>query len=693
MSAGSEQRKLAAIMFTDMVGYSALSQRDGKLALELLEEHRELLREIFPRFNGTEIKTIGDAFLVEFSSALEAAQCAIAIQRALAKRNADAPADRQIQVRIGVHIGDVVHRGGDVYGDGVNIASRIEPLAGAGGICVSMDVERQIRNALEARFEKLGPTELKNISAPMDLFRIVLPWEQHAPVVAKSGAMSVARPPVRTFAATAAALLLLLVIGIGWWWKTQPRGPPAPSPPSGSHITSLAVLPFKNYSGEPNQEYFADGITDLLTTELSSVGAVTIKSHQSALKFKNSTKSTPEIGEELHADAIVEGSVLRDGNQVTVNVQLIEARTDRHLWAKKFERDMTNIFKMRNEVVEAIAHEIQATISPEQSSRLSSARTVDPAALQEYLLGRQAWFKQTEKSFDEALNHFNRAKEIDSSFALPWAGIADAYWSAADANISPMEAKGRAKAAAQRALELDDSLAEAHSALGAMYYIAEFRWAESEKEFQRAIQLKPNYATAHWQYGWLLVFVGRLDEALNEFQRAVELDPLSAVMTTDMNVPYSLKKEYDKGIAQCRKALDLDPNFYLAHFVLGWIEIQRGTNYAKAIEELGVAQSMEAQPFIAAHLGFAYARNGQNDKAMEILQGLNRLASQRFVSPFCQALVYLGLREDDKAIDWLEKAYEEGSIWVDWLKVESIYDPLRSNPRFQALYQKMNFPP
>src|SRR5947209_11820173 len=182
MSVSTEQRKLAAIMFTDMVGYSALSQRDDQLALELLKEHRQLLREIFPRFNGTEIKTIGEGFLVEFNSALEAAQCAMAIQRALAKRNADAHAEQQIQVRVGLHIGDVVHRGGDVYGDGVNIASRIEPLAGAGGICVSMDVERQIRNALEARFEKLAPTELKNISVAMDLFRIVLPWEQKSEV-------------------------------------------------------------------------------------------------------------------------------------------------------------------------------------------------------------------------------------------------------------------------------------------------------------------------------------------------------------------------------------------------------------------------------------------------------------------------------------------------------------------------------
>src|SRR5215510_5533687 len=220
MSNTAEIRKLAAIMFTDMVGYSALSQGDGKLAMELLEEHRALLREIFPRFNGTEIKTIGDGFLVEFNSALEAAQCAIAIQRALAKRDADAPAERQIQVRIGIHIGDVVHRGGDVYGDGVNIASRIEPVADAGGICVSMDVERQIRNAVETRFEKLAPTELKNISVPMDLFRIVLPWERQGGRAAtheideKNGSF-----PIRAVAL--AGIFLVIVPAVAWWWTTS----------------------------------------------------------------------------------------------------------------------------------------------------------------------------------------------------------------------------------------------------------------------------------------------------------------------------------------------------------------------------------------------------------------------------------------------------------------------------------------
>src|SRR6266550_5598869 len=250
-----EQRKLAAIMFTDMVGYSALAQRDDKLALELLEEHRRLLREIFPRFHGTEIKTIGDAFLVEFGSALEAAQCAIEIQRALAKRNADVAANRHIAVKIGIHIGDVVHRDGDVYGDGVNIASRIEALAGAGGICVSMDVERQIRNALDARFERLAPTELKNISVPMDLFRIVLPWERNARLTDERPKHDVRQQRSIPIGWVVAAVLLLVVIGAGVFVFKRQKTKVAPGHSEAATAStipekSIAVLPFENLSSD-----------------------------------------------------------------------------------------------------------------------------------------------------------------------------------------------------------------------------------------------------------------------------------------------------------------------------------------------------------------------------------------------------------------------------------------------------------
>src|SRR6266576_3960639 len=306
MSADTEQRKLAAIMFTDMVGYSALNQRDEKLAQELLEEHRRLLREIFPRFNGTEIKTIGDAFLVEFGSALEAAQCAIEIQRTLAKRNADASADRQIQVRIGVHIGDVVHRGGDVYGDGVNIASRIESIAGPGGICVSMDVERQIRNALEARFEKLPPIELKNVQVPMDLFRIVLPWETKAlpskPEIRKrqSGSDKSERRP-RSWIWVAAAAVLLFVIGIGWWWTTRKPLPAHDQPVSrvsdqlgNIPEKSIAVLPFENLSSDKENAYFADGIQDEILTRLSKIADLKVISRTSTQHYKSAPENLPE---------------------------------------------------------------------------------------------------------------------------------------------------------------------------------------------------------------------------------------------------------------------------------------------------------------------------------------------------------------------------------------------------------------
>src|SRR6266536_2661250 len=265
-----EQRKLAAIMFTDMVGYSALSQRDEKLAQELLEEHRRLLREIFPRFNGTEIKTIGDAFLVEFGSALEAAQCAIEIQRTLAHRDADAPADRQIQVRIGVHIGDVVHRGGDVYGDGVNIASRIEPVAGPGGICVSMDVERQIRNALEARFEKLAPTELKNISVPMDLFRIVLPWERDTRLPAEPPKRDVRQRRSIPVGWIAAVLLLLIVIG-AWFLFGRFKVSTKQSGVGELPAKSIAILPFENLSRDPDNQFFTDGVQDEILSDLAKV--------------------------------------------------------------------------------------------------------------------------------------------------------------------------------------------------------------------------------------------------------------------------------------------------------------------------------------------------------------------------------------------------------------------------------------
>src|SRR6266705_101197 len=319
MSDSIEQRKLAAIMFTDMVGYASLSQRHDKLALELLEEHRQLLREIFPRFNGTEIKTIGDAFLIEFYSALEAARCAIEIQRTLAKRNHDVTAERRIELKIGIHIGDVLHRGGDVYGDGVNIASRIEQLAGAGGICVSMDVERQIRNALEARFEKFGSADLKNIKLPMDLFRIVLPWEKGAE---PSTPLASKKSPVLV---PAVVLVIIALVAVWWWMQRSSKNQPVvaahavPAAPTNTpDQKSVAVLPFVNLSDDKGSEYFSDGVSEELLTVLQKIPGMHVAARTSAFSFKGKNATAQEIGQKLGVAHLVEGSVRKAGDVVRI---------------------------------------------------------------------------------------------------------------------------------------------------------------------------------------------------------------------------------------------------------------------------------------------------------------------------------------------------------------------------------------
>jgi TolB-like protein/class 3 adenylate cyclase len=356
MSANTAQRKLAAIMFTDMVGYAALAQRDDKLALELLEEHRQLLREIFPRFNGTEIKTIGDAFLIEFRSALEAAQCAIEIQRTLAKRNHDVTAERRIELRIGIHIGDVMHRGGDVYGDGVNIASRIERLAGAGGICVSMDVERQIRNALEARFEKLAPTELKNISVPMDLFRIVLPWEKQAKAEPAETSVRGRSFPASRLAWVGA--IVLAAAGVTWWFVHQSSkqvvsspsvstSGAAPSAAPAANQKSIAVLPFVNMSADKGDEYLSDDVSEELITALSKISGLQVKARTSSFAFKGKNEDIEKIGELLHVSHLLEGSVARAGNKLRISAQLIQASDGNHLWSDIYDREMKDIFAVQ----------------------------------------------------------------------------------------------------------------------------------------------------------------------------------------------------------------------------------------------------------------------------------------------------------------------------------------------------------
>jgi adenylate cyclase len=628
-----EQRKLAAIMFTDMVGYSALSQRDEKLAQELLEEHRQLLREIFPRFNGTEIKTIGDAFLVEFGSALEAAQCAIEIQRTLAKRNADIAPDRRIELKIGVHIGDVVHRGGDVYGDGVNIASRIEPVAGPGGICVSMDVERQVRNALEARFEKLAPTDLKNISVAMDLFRIVLPWESKSQT-AKD--VTTTRAPIPWHEIVIGALLVAALIGGSFLWSHR-SAPPANVRPGNSGATtsavpekSIAVLPFENLSEEKQNAFFADGIQDEILTNLAKVADLKVISRTSVNQYRApAARNLREIGQALGVAHVLEGSVQRIANQVRVNAQLVDARNDAHLWAQTYTRDLADAFAIQSEIAEAIAQQLQAHLSADEKARIAKPSTTDPVAYDLYLRARQLDDLSNDPDAKlhllQAISLLEEAVRRDPKFLRAYCLMCetnlDLYWGGSDHTD---QRRVLARLALQKAEEIQPDAGEVHWQKGLYAYHGFRDYDRALTEFEIAKRLLPNEARVYVNIGAVDRRTARWQEAQTNFKRAVELDPRNFVVLLEAGSVFSGSRQWAEGRRLHEQALTVLPNNAFARNLVGFsffAENGDATAWRKQLESVA-EQGPEAARTVAFPLlvcSWAQRDRGAAEKAVALI--------------------------------------------------------------------------
>jgi TolB-like protein/class 3 adenylate cyclase/Tfp pilus assembly protein PilF len=572
MSANVEQRKLAAIMFTDMVGYSALSQRDDKLAFELLEEHRRLLREIFPRFNGTEIKTIGDAFLVEFNSALEAAQCAIEIQRALGHRNHDVPAERHIELKIGIHIGDVVHRDGDVYGDGVNIASRIEQLAGAGGICVSMDVERQIRNAVETRFEKLAPTELKNISVPMELFRIVLPWER--PAKAEGGRKKEETGVGRRSLVWAAAIVALVVAGLLAFQLLRSRSHVdggAPATPGSQGLAgarpsipekSIAVLPFDNLSDDKSNAYFAEGIQDEILTRLSKIAALKVISRTSTQKYKSAPDNLREVGQQLGVANLLEGSVQKAGNAVHINVQLIKAATDEHVWAESYDRELQNIFGVEGEVAGAIADQLNAKLSGNEKRELGARPTKNPEAYDSYLRGLafEGGVEDFRSSLLKSIQAFEDAVRLDPEFAVAWAHLCRQQGLAFINNVDQPERRPEAaRKALDMAMKFGPDLLETQLAKGFYKYWIERNYEGAKAQLEAVGRQYPNNAVVPEFLGGIARRQGQWEQSRLAYAQAIELDPQNMFLLADAALTDLAMRDAAAARKHLGRAHDLSP--------------------------------------------------------------------------------------------------------------------------------------
>jgi serine/threonine protein kinase/tetratricopeptide (TPR) repeat protein len=464
--------------------------------------------------------------------------------------------------------------------------------------------------------------------------------------------------------------------------------------PSPSRIDSLAVLPLENLSGDPEQEYFADGMTEALIADLATISALRVISRQSVMRYKGSDASLPEIARVLGVEAVVEGSVLRSGNRVRITTQLVQASPEQHLWANSYERELRDILSMQSEVARAIAQEIRVAVTPQEQARLASARPINPGAHQAYLRGRYYLEKRTQESLQKALGYFQRAIEEDPDFALAYAGVATSYNLLGDyAVVPPADAYPKAKEAALKALEMNDKLAEAHTALAWTKFAFDFDWAGAERGFRLAIELNPSYATARQWYGEFLTVIGHHQEAMEQISKAREVDPLSLIINVVVGYNLFYSRQYDLAIEQHRRTLELDRNFVAAHALLGQAYLAKGT-YLEAVTEYQKAIALGG-PLglgVSGFLGNAYARAGMKEEAYKVLDELKSLSRSSHVPPITMAYIYVGLDEKDQAIQWLEKGYELRQYEMTEIKLDPIWDPLRSDPRFQDLVRRMNFP-
>jgi TolB-like protein/Tfp pilus assembly protein PilF len=457
----------------------------------------------------------------------------------------------------------------------------------------------------------------------------------------------------------------------------------------------LAVLPLQNLSGDPSQEYFADGMTEELIGQLSRIHGLRVISRTSAMHFKNTQLSVPEIAKTLGADALVEGSVIREGSQVRVHAQLIRGATDEHIWAGEYEREYKSILLIQEEVARTVAQHIKISLTPQEQVVLAGARPVDPQVHESYLKGLYYFNQRTEDSLNKSIEYFHQAIAKDPSYALAYCGLADAYALLGfRGGVPSKDALSQAKAAALKAIELDDTLDEAHASLAFIAETHEWDWTTAEREYKRALELNPGDARAHHWYAGYLMYVGRLDEGIAEAKRARDLDPLSLPVNNALAGRLLVAGRVDEALQQLRETLEMNPHFAPAHQTLGWAYLNKG-KHQEAIQEFQQALQLSGtdDTDIMLDLGFAYAAAGNQDQARKILAKLKELHQRGLVPSGSIAILYGALGDLNQAFAWLDKAYDERDPELTYLKVPGRrFEPLRHDARFQELVNRIGFP-
>jgi len=635
-----KSRQLAAIMFADIVGYTAMMQEDEELAFELRSKLKDKLEDEVRNHGGRILEFKGDGALCSFNSAIEGVRAALGLQLAMQT----APF---VPLRVGMHTGDVVVENDAIYGDGVNIASRMESFAVPGSIFISGRVYDDIKNQRDIQTVSLGKYALKNVKEEVEIYAISNPGLQV--------------PELHSLAGKGRKILQ----------------------------KSVMVLPFVNMTAEAEQEYFSDGLTEELILNLSRINDIRVISRTTSMQYKGTTKDVKTIGNETGVSYLVEGSVRKFKDDLRITAQFIDANKDTHLWAETYRGSMEDVFDIQEKVSAKIVDALRMQLSHKEKQTLQKRFTEDSQAYQLYLQGRFFWNKRDDEGLNIAIRYFEEALKKDPNYALAWAGLADSYSLMGEyTNISRREFYPKQMEAINKALEIDDHLAEAHISLAISLMLNEWDWINSEKEFKIGIDLNPNYATGHHWYSQWLLYHGKFDEALDEISLAIELDPVSQGIVKDKGIHHYYHREYDEAIATGLQVLELNSGFAPAHRLLSLAYAGKGL-FNKAIganQKWGELTRNRIKTEVS--LVQIYAASGLKSQAARMIKNIESgdLGANDIRG---MALVYAALNENDMAFSWLEKSYEKHEESLCNIRIDPKLDSLRSDPRYDLLVKKI----
>jgi adenylate cyclase len=591
------KRKLTAILSADVEGYSRLMAEDETATVKTLETYREVMSTLIKQHRGHVIDSPGDNLLAEFSSVVDAVQCAVAVQKEFQVRNEDLPENRRMEFRIGINLGDVIEEGDRIYGDGVNIAARLESLADPGGICVSKTAFDQIETKLPLGYEYLGEQSVKNIPKPVGAYRVLMePRVTVAEEIEKEKAVPVWRMPI--LVGVVVVLVLAVAVGIWQFYMQSPSVEPASVEKMAYQLPdkpSIAVLPFNNLSGDPEQEYFSDGLTEEIISALSKIPKLFVIARNSTFTYKGKPVKVQQVAEELGVRYVLEGSVRKAGDKIRVTAQLVDALNGHHLWAERYDRNLSDIFAVQDEITKKIITAMQVKLTEGEEVRVAARGTNNLEAYLKYLQANELINRLNSDSNALGKQFAEEAIALDPEYASAYMILSGAHvmdvW--LGTSKSPKQSIGKAMELSQKAIELDDTFAEAHGFLGFLYSMTR-QHDKALAQGEKAVALNPNSAECHYRRGKILTFAGRWEESIAEYERAIRLNPIPPnKYIFSLGLSYGMTGQYEEAITWCEKAIHQKPNSFLAHFMLTVVYSLSGRNEEARIQ---AAEVLRIQP-------------------------------------------------------------------------------------------------